>query len=171
MERPDTVQRKPVFAGPVKELITGPRISQPGVPVPDSGREEFNIGIGSPRSGCGNQIGDPGRSRTTGNGTAEMGSWMVKAVIFLASKVVPLLVEIWCCSSVDSTAAAGFGHLIWRLRAQKWPLETVRRLENGALLATEASTNGVTLRPPIIGSTPLPFISGMSSRGRSLAFH
>jgi hypothetical protein len=33
-----------------------------------------------------------------------------------------------------------FGHLIRRLRAQKWPLETVKRRENGTSLATEAST-------------------------------
>ena len=62
VERPDSVQHEPVFAGPVKELVTGPCVSQPGVPVPDRGREEFNIGIGSPGAGCGNQVGDPGRS-------------------------------------------------------------------------------------------------------------
>ena len=73
VERPDTVQREPVFAGPVKELVTGPCISQPGVPVPDGCREEFNISIGSLRAGCGNQVGDPGGSRTTSNDTAEMG--------------------------------------------------------------------------------------------------
>jgi hypothetical protein len=72
MERPDTVQREPVFAGPVKELVTGPCISQPGVPVPDRGGEEFNLGIGSLGAGGGNQVGDPGGSRPTGNNTAEM---------------------------------------------------------------------------------------------------
>jgi hypothetical protein len=30
-----------------------------------------------------------------------------------------------------------FGRLIWRLRAQKWPLETVKRRENRDSLATE----------------------------------
>jgi hypothetical protein len=35
MERPDRVQRESVFARPMKELVTGPRISQPGIPVPD----------------------------------------------------------------------------------------------------------------------------------------
>src|SRR5262249_8857450 len=44
MKRPDSVQREPVFAGPVKELVTSPCISQPGIPVQYSGREEFNIG-------------------------------------------------------------------------------------------------------------------------------
>jgi hypothetical protein len=34
--------------------------------------EFSNIGIGSPRAGCGNQVGHPGRSRTTGNDTAKM---------------------------------------------------------------------------------------------------
>ena len=48
MERPDRVQREPVFLAPVKELVTGPCISHSGMPVPDGGREEFNIGIGSP---------------------------------------------------------------------------------------------------------------------------
>jgi len=72
VKRPDSVQREPVFLAPVKELLTGPRISQPGIPVSDGGREEFNIGIGSPRAGCGNQVGDPGGSRSTGNDTAEM---------------------------------------------------------------------------------------------------
>jgi hypothetical protein len=52
----------------------------------------------------------------------------------------PLLVEIWCCSSVTRPLPLAFGHLIWRLRAQKWPLETVKRRENVASLATEAST-------------------------------
>ena len=67
---------------------------------------------------------------------------------------------------------------LWALRAQKWPLETVKRRENRASPATERQQNGVTLRPPIKGrippingSTPLPFISGLSSRDRSLAFH
>ena len=32
-----------------------------------------------------------------------------------------------------------FGHLIRRLRAQKWPLEAVKRRENRASLGTEAS--------------------------------
>jgi len=72
MERPDSVQREPVFAGPMKELVTGPCIGQPGIPVADRGREEFNISIGSPGAGCGNQVGDPGGSRTTGNDTTEM---------------------------------------------------------------------------------------------------
>jgi len=72
MERPDRIQRELVFLAPMKKLVTGPRISQPGVPVPDGGREEFNIGIGSPGAGCGNQVGDPGRSRTTGNDTTKM---------------------------------------------------------------------------------------------------
>jgi hypothetical protein len=66
MERPDSVQREPVFAGPVKELVTGPCASQPGVPVPDGGREEFNIGVGSTLAGGGDEIGDPGRSRAVG---------------------------------------------------------------------------------------------------------
>ena len=43
-----------------------------GVPVSDCGREEFNIGFGSLRAGGCNQVGHPGGSRTTGNGTAEM---------------------------------------------------------------------------------------------------
>ena len=73
VKRPDSVQREPVFLAPVKELVTGPCISQPGVPVPDGGGEEFNIGISSPRAGCGNQVGDPGGSRTTGYDTAKMG--------------------------------------------------------------------------------------------------
>ena len=72
MERSDTVQREPVFAGPMKELVTGPCVSQPGVPVPDSRREEFNIGIGSPGAGGGNQVGDPSGSRMTGNDSTEM---------------------------------------------------------------------------------------------------
>ena len=60
---------------------------------------------------------------------------------------------------------------LWALRAQKWPLETVKRRENRASPATERQQNGVTLRPPIKGrippingSTPLPFIGGLSSR-------
>ena len=48
VERPDSVQGEPVFLAPMKELVTGPCISQPGIPVADGGREEFNIGIGSP---------------------------------------------------------------------------------------------------------------------------
>ena len=72
MKRPDSVQREPVFAGPVKELVTGPCISHPGIPVPDRGREEFNIGVGSLGAGCGDQVGDPSGSRTTGNDTTEM---------------------------------------------------------------------------------------------------
>ena len=72
MERPDSVQREPVFAGPVKELVTGPCISQPGVPVPDCGREEFNVGVSSLGARGGHQVGDPGGSRTTGNGATEM---------------------------------------------------------------------------------------------------
>jgi hypothetical protein len=31
----------------MKELVTGPCVSKPGIPVPDGGREEFNIGIGT----------------------------------------------------------------------------------------------------------------------------
>jgi hypothetical protein len=50
----------------LKELVTGPRISEPGVPVSDGCREEFNIGIGSSGAGCGNQIGDPSGSRLAG---------------------------------------------------------------------------------------------------------
>jgi hypothetical protein len=65
MKRPDSVQREAVFP-PVKELVTGPCVSQPGIPVPDRCGEEFNIGIGSPGAGCGNQVGDPSGSRTTG---------------------------------------------------------------------------------------------------------
>jgi hypothetical protein len=72
VERPDRVQREPILLAPVKELVTGPCISQPGIPVSDGGREEFNIGIGSTGAGCGNQVGDPGRSRTAGNNTAKM---------------------------------------------------------------------------------------------------
>jgi hypothetical protein len=72
MERPDRVQREPVLLAPVKELVTGPCISQPGVPVPDCCRKEFNIGIGSPGPRCGDQVGDLGRSRMTGYGTTEM---------------------------------------------------------------------------------------------------
>ena len=72
VERPDSVQREPVFAGPMKKLVTGPRVSQPSVPVPDGRREEFNIGIGSPRAGSSDQVGDPSGSRTTGNHTTEM---------------------------------------------------------------------------------------------------
>jgi hypothetical protein len=34
--------------------------------------EEFNIGIGSSGAGCGNQVGDPSGSRTTGNGATKM---------------------------------------------------------------------------------------------------
>jgi len=64
MERPDRVQGQPVFLAPVKELITGPGISQPGIPVPNRGGEEFNIGVGGPGAGCGNELGCPGRSRT-----------------------------------------------------------------------------------------------------------
>jgi len=71
VERPDSVQREPVFLAPMKELVTGPCVSQPSVPVPDGGREEFNIGVGSPRAGCGNQLGHPRRSRTTGNSTTK----------------------------------------------------------------------------------------------------
>jgi hypothetical protein len=62
MERPDRIQRELVFSDPVKKLVTGPCISQPGVPIPDSGCEEFNIGFGSPRASCGNQVGDPSRA-------------------------------------------------------------------------------------------------------------
>ena len=47
VKRPNRLQREPVFLAPVKELVTGPRISQPGIPVPDRRREEFNRGIGS----------------------------------------------------------------------------------------------------------------------------
>ena len=72
VERPDSIQREPVFLAPVKELVTGPSVSQPGVPVPDRCREEFNIGIGSSGAGCGNQVRDPGGSRSTGNDTTEM---------------------------------------------------------------------------------------------------
>ena len=63
MERPDSVQREPVFAGPIKELATGPCTSQPGIPVPDCCGEEFNVGIGSPWAGRGNQLGYLGRRR------------------------------------------------------------------------------------------------------------
>ena len=35
MERPDRLQREPVLLAPMKELVTGPRVSQPSVPVPD----------------------------------------------------------------------------------------------------------------------------------------
>jgi len=73
MERPDRVEREPVFSGPMKELVRGPCISQPGIPIPDGGREEFNIGIGSSGAGCGKQVWEPGGSRPTGNDTAEMG--------------------------------------------------------------------------------------------------
>ncbi len=66
---------------------------------------------------------------------------------------------------------------LWAPRAQKWPLEKVKRHENRVSPATERQQNGVTLRPPIKGripqvndTTPLPFISGLSSRDRSLGF-
>jgi hypothetical protein len=48
MERTDCLEREPVFLAPVKELVTGPCIGQAGVPVPDGGREESDVGIGSP---------------------------------------------------------------------------------------------------------------------------
>jgi hypothetical protein len=51
VKRPDSVQREPVFLVPMKELVTGPCISQAGIPVSDSCGEEFNIGVGSPRAG------------------------------------------------------------------------------------------------------------------------
>ena len=69
MERSDRVQREPVFLAPVKELVTGPCISQPGVPIPDSGREEFNIGIGSPGADITPPLSDSssdGESRSLG---------------------------------------------------------------------------------------------------------
>jgi hypothetical protein len=40
VERPDRLQGESVFLAPVKELVTGPCVSQPGVAVPDGGREE-----------------------------------------------------------------------------------------------------------------------------------
>jgi transposase len=59
MKRPDSVQCEPVLLAPMKELVTGPCISQPGIPVSNGGREEFNIGIAGPGAGCGNQVGAP----------------------------------------------------------------------------------------------------------------
>ena len=73
MERPDCVQREPVFGGPVKELVTGPCISLPGVPVSDCGREEFNIGFSSPGADITPPLSDSsshGESRSLGHITA-----------------------------------------------------------------------------------------------------
>jgi hypothetical protein len=56
----------------MEELVTGPCISQPGISVPDGGRKEFNVSIGSPRSGRGNQVGDPGGSGATGKGAGPL---------------------------------------------------------------------------------------------------
>jgi hypothetical protein len=73
VERPDSIQRERVFLAPVKELVTGPCISHPGIPVPDGGREEFNIGIGSPGADITPPLSDSsshGESRSLGHITA-----------------------------------------------------------------------------------------------------
>jgi hypothetical protein len=73
MERSHGRDFQAVSGAPIKKLPASSGVRSAGVPVPDSGREEFNIGIGGPGAGCGNQLGDPIGSRTTGNDTAEMG--------------------------------------------------------------------------------------------------
>src|SRR6266404_7551945 len=52
---------------PVKKLPASPRVSSPGVPVPDRGSEEVNIGFSDFRAGGSNQFRDPRLRRSAGN--------------------------------------------------------------------------------------------------------
>jgi hypothetical protein len=74
----------------------------------------------------------------------------------------PLLVEFGAANPWTRPLPAAFDHLNLTDRAQKWPLETVKRRENGFRWPQRLQRNGVTLRPPIKcrippinGSTPV----------------
>jgi hypothetical protein len=44
---------------PIKKLPASPRVSSPGVPVPDRGGEEVNVGFGDFGAGSGDKLWDP----------------------------------------------------------------------------------------------------------------
>jgi hypothetical protein len=50
---------------PIKKLPASPRVSSPGVPVPDRGGEKVNVGFRNFGAGSGDELRDP-RLRSAG---------------------------------------------------------------------------------------------------------
>jgi hypothetical protein len=59
MERSHGREFQAMSGTPLKKLPASPRVGSPGVPVPDRGGEEVNVGFGDFGTGSSNQFRDP----------------------------------------------------------------------------------------------------------------